>query len=90
VSAHPTPGPWRVVVDLVHNEPHRFRIASEEKMNIATVPVLDDQDLANARLISATPDMLQALEAILDVGLSEETFAMGFKAVAKARNQGEG
>jgi hypothetical protein len=88
MSARHTPGPWTVVVALIHSEPSRFQIQAGAT-HIATIPALDAAAAANARLISAAPDMLTALEAILDVGLSERTFALGFKTLAKARDQGE-
>lgn len=67
MSAH-TPGPWAVqltdgVADMVH--------ASAEHNNFGTIVDLDgsefdyDMSLANARLIAAAPELLEALKRSL-------------------------
>jgi len=57
-----TPGPW------YHSDPRTGRICiASKQMQIAVIPYLDDEAEANAALITAAPDLLQALNALLNV-----------------------
>jgi hypothetical protein len=61
VSKH-TPGPWA----SVHDADGDYLIMSPESGRFIAVTYTDaEQDEANARLIAAAPEMLEALERIL-------------------------
>lgn len=59
MNAKHTPGPW------ISRQPEkwcgRYRVETPAGIEIAAVP----QDEANARLIAAAPELLDALEAII-------------------------
>ena len=61
-SAH-TPGPWTILP----NTPHFVRAMhpAEGMQPVATVHHFDGELSANARLIAAAPELLEALEAVL-------------------------
>lgn len=68
-----TPGPWKVNNVFIENEPNRF-IVSQNKWggnNIADCGLSGDGSWdvneANAHLIAAAPEMLEALKGVLDV-----------------------
>lgn len=70
---HHTPGPWKVEADQekAHLHPcylHRFVTAGDEDSNtweiVARMPDAPNQE-ANARLIAAAPELLEALENTL-------------------------
>lgn len=65
-KAH-TPGPWIYYADLPSNEPnwHIVTTANKQRLlaNIHIEPG-NEMDEANARLIAAAPDMLEALEKV--------------------------
>jgi hypothetical protein len=70
-----TPYPWFVVEmqPRKHSTASRYLIQSGEA-NICTLDVAGREpgrDEANARLIAAAPDLLEALQAFLDVAPSE-------------------
>lgn len=62
-----TPGPWRTAPVAINS----IDIFNEEEEFIAAIPANNEEDLltelewANARLIAAAPDLLEALEHIL-------------------------
>ncbi len=47
----------------------------------------DDENEANARLIAAAPELLEALQAIIDTGLSTSKITAAKKAIAKATGE---
>ena len=55
-----TPGPWKVVFITAGKELHYF-IAPNEHASVA-----EADNMADARLIAAAPDLLVALHAMLD------------------------
>lgn len=63
MNAH-TPGPWNV---LPWFSPSGAEITTVQALNrtVADCPGEDETAKANARLISAAPDLLKALEALL-------------------------
>lgn len=73
-TAPHTPGPWRIEQPNDYT-PHIW-ITAEGNPSIAKIETCDyddglgerltDQDQTNARLISAAPEMLEALETIAD------------------------
>lgn len=83
VNTH-TPGPWAVDVSL----PGIVEIRDSEKRMLATVyapdylnhPVTDEEAEANARLIALAPELLEALEEMVEsfwsecIGCVRETF----------------
>jgi hypothetical protein len=59
-----TPGPWRMVeCPEIHDEGNAYEIEVDGQ-TIAHIYASEDMD-ANARLVSAAPDMLEALKAAL-------------------------
>jgi len=82
-----TPGPWRAKGHCIETEEYSFNwVASVQTSN---VPEWE----ANARLIAAAPELLDALQSILDIepsGLSNEErqlYALARAAIAKATGQ---
>jgi len=68
MSAH-TLGPWIAADVFVNNSPNRL-ILRQAKYGGDVVADLGDTDhanMANARLIAAAPDLLEALQDLLDV-----------------------
>ena len=63
MSGKHTPGPWRLVADATMSS--NLRVTSNARPHIAKVyarsPALDPECEANARLISAAPDLVEAL-----------------------------
>ena len=57
MSKH-TPGPWKTT----HSEVNGYRVSDSTGWGVAVV-LKDTNDEANARLIAAAPQMLEALEA---------------------------
>jgi hypothetical protein len=69
-----TPGPWDIVQDAPLNPRARFNIGSRGPGGLATYVctiktekhlALDGNEEANARLIAAAPDLLEALRGLL-------------------------
>jgi hypothetical protein len=78
-----TPGPWKLFEEHlgIHFGPHQGGIHLHKDT---------PNSLANARLIAAAPDLLFALEIILDCErnkLDSASWYLGKEAVAKARGQ---
>lgn len=66
-----TPGPWVVKPDLDENGLGSFGICKDGDSTLAVTcgrvtPRLIEKARANAQLIAAAPDLLQALEYLLD------------------------
>ena len=57
-----TPGPWH----LVHHRPNLFKVETNRTVICDTFGGLSGETMANARLISAAPELLRALEWIVD------------------------
>jgi len=77
-----TPGPWSI------DKEERWVIHEPEgKSGTLVVPEIyldDDEAIANARLIAAAPELLEALECLLKAG-HDDVRAMALAAIAKAR-----
>jgi len=56
-----TPGPWKIVKKGVFN----IRFVGADGFGIADTTEVDEREKANARLIAAAPDMLEALKYIV-------------------------
>lgn len=71
MSKH-TPGPWKVLRPTgdIGGQDHNWHVTDAEDTFVAHVfgfnHAIDDQSEANARLIAAAPQMLEALEACAD------------------------
>ncbi len=85
-----TRGPWEVVdydVDHPICGPCFCIQTTEDSPDYAHIAFSFDDAPANARLIAAAPDLLNALADILDhecQNLSDERYRRGYEAVAKA------
>lgn len=69
-----TPGPWTIVQDSPHNRTVRYSIGARLPTDMATYVctikqpaglITDGRHDANARLIAAAPDLLEALKALM-------------------------
>ena len=80
-----TPGPW-----TVHGQwQASVRMPNGEGFHVCSDPRhASDESKANARLIAAAPDMLAALEEIMDSGCDCDGCIMAGNVVAKARGEG--
>jgi len=78
MSSH-TPGPWKIEYDELTEEWFVYW-----KRGYASVGGFGN--LNNARLIAAAPEMLEALENILNTGLPRNRYKAE-KAVAKAKGE---
>lgn len=62
-----TPGPWKAIDAIVNNAPNRA-IVQQNKWGgevVSDCGVSDDRTTANARLISAAPDLLESLRGMV-------------------------
>lgn len=100
-----TPGPWEIVQDAPENPKARFQIGHRVSPTSATyvctirtekILTLDGNHAANARLIAAAPELLAALEEMLDVldrnnvpapAYLRKSEAQARAAIAKAKGQ---
>lgn len=74
-----TPGPWAVVSDHDWHSGQQYGVKD-------VVPLNHTITEANANLIAAAPDLLEALEAVLSVAdRATDEFDMARKAIACAR-----
>ena len=64
MSAEHTPGPWVVYDDSNNGKTNRIEIAALGKTVARIYHSVPEEDLPNARLIAAAPDLLEALEAV--------------------------
>ena len=88
-----TPGPWHAPLNtgcttglVWAEEPHGGIVAT---VPLAGLPLPDSAQLtANARLIAAAPEMLAALERLIDV-VGEEDVASIEAVIAKAKGESE-
>lgn len=58
-----TPGPWTAVPRSINPNYPEIKVENVDGLRVANVGQLKEQQ-ANARLIAAAPDMLEALKAI--------------------------
>jgi hypothetical protein len=89
MSKH-TLGPWFLKKDIdTSDEWNAYDVMTSDKWAIAGINKLRDEYKANARLIAAAPDLLEALcDMVSDRDcLSEGTIAFAKKATAKARGE---
>lgn len=85
-----TPGPWSVAPGKNDMEPVIIQGDPGDPWFIATLHDMEKQTQANARLIAAAPDLLEALEAVLFAGWCGESSPITDnvrRVIAKARGQ---
>lgn len=86
-----TPGPWRVVVDDSASQVTGFPcIEADNYQVVGTEGMYDDieTDFANAHLIAAAPDLLEALKNLLADNLMETPSTIAaYAAIAKAEGR---
>lgn len=62
-----TPGPWRLTESILEDGRPFFSIAGADRVDLGYLSLRSAEELtANARLIAAAPDLLEALEAVID------------------------
>jgi hypothetical protein len=85
-NAKHTPGPWNQApyspTDVVANGDTMVAMAREGLNGIER-----DKAIANARLIAAAPDLLDALERIAELSYDSEATRVAREAIAKARGE---
>jgi hypothetical protein len=82
-----TPGPWSVV-----ETKGGARIVDDADYTVAKIPwelhdIFDPTSTADALLIAAAPDMLSALEAVIEESKSPYLRARARAAIAKAKGE---
>ena len=88
-----TPGPWKLSEDP---ETFKNKIFGADNYNVLGPNRLSSEVEANARLIAAAPDLLEALEELISYRAVEQlreygnypVFAKVDAAIAKARGEG--
>ena len=91
-----TAGPWHIGVRQPNSDKFVYGPAGEEIADCDRLTNFPDNNLANARLIAAAPDLLHTLQSIVDAKAVEYDFDYEFlidniklaasKAIAKALN----
>ena len=94
MTAKHTPGPWTIKGPSAPNRPKTdggdYAIIADGKIIAEAIYQTDETDfqpvIANARLIAAAPDLLEALKLFVerDCSITTEEFKMGRIAIAKA------
>lgn len=83
-----TPGPWIVRADQ-RREHKLYVVDSEERIQCEMFNTVSDSK-ANAQLIAAAPELLSALEALINAGYTEDRYEAMQKAnsaIKKAKGQ---
>lgn len=79
-----TPAPW--VTEQPERKGYVWVSSSDgSRANLATVWRADGNAMANARLMAAAPDLLEALQSLVDMDVSYQRGPMVEEAVNKAR-----
>jgi hypothetical protein len=84
-----TPGPWKFYDDSNDGKTHRIEIVAIGKTVARIYHSVPEEDLPNALLISAAPDLYEALKEIIDtewIG-GKGGFVKARAALAKARGE---
>ena len=89
MSAEHTPGPWVVYDDSNNGKTNRIEIAARGKTVARIYHSVPEEDLPNARLIAAAPDLLEALQYMVNAcpaidPSGEDAHAHARAAIAKA------
>lgn len=72
MSKH-TPGPWKFYDDSNDGKTNRIEIVAIGKTVARIYNSVPEEDLPNARLIAAAPDMLATLQTILNISLMDNS-----------------
>ncbi len=88
MKATHTPGPWIVRChDMVYDANNRL-VADCENLDKSKRPAPPvESDMANARLIAAAPELLQALEDVIDLLALSGHDKKARAAISKARGE---
>lgn len=86
MSKH-TPGPWAVYDDSNDGKTNRIEIAALGKTVARIYHSVPEEDLPNARLIAAAPELLEACQTFAEWLRREEE---GFVAAGRSRDTPEG
>jgi hypothetical protein len=87
MSTQHTPGPWKFG-SISNGDFYKRNIAGADGYHVALTSSRDDAEVdANARLIAAAPELLEALQAIIDTGLSTSKIGAAKIAIAKATGE---
>lgn len=101
MSGKYTPGPWRIEPDfqgfIIVGRPKwgAIRCGVEGEWDVAEIDTDGEDDEANAHLIAAAPELLEALEGLLDLSSEsgEIDRRLAFKdaraAIAKAKGEAQ-
>jgi hypothetical protein len=89
MSAEYTPGPWVFYDDSNDGKTNRIEIAARGKTVARIYHSVPEEDLPNARLIVAAPDLLEALQYMVNAcpaidPSGEDAHAHARAAIAKA------
>jgi hypothetical protein len=89
MSAEYTPGPWVFYDDSNDGKTKRIEIAARGKTVARIYHSVPEEDLPNARLIAAAPDLLEALQYMVNAcpaidPSGEDAHAHSRAAIAKA------
>lgn len=95
MSAKHTPGPWIFDGDYIWSEPAKCYVADPQTEDMLIGQACAKQDIykqiqANARLIAAAPDLLDALQVLLNATMHKNHPAesdMAIAAIAKAKGK---
>jgi hypothetical protein len=77
-----TPGPWRW--SCLVNEPLNTALLSDGAADLVFESSISPSD-SDARLIAAAPELLEALEGLVDNTEAEANWAKAFSAIKKAK-----
>ena len=93
-----TPGPWGAEIDRVYGYPKKLTpniiinpviLGRAVNVTLAKIPRGNGESYANARLISAAPELLAALRAVISVADRQTyEFDLAHAAIAKAEGVG--
>jgi hypothetical protein len=87
-----TPGPWHFYDDSNDGKTNRIEITALGKTIAHIYHSVPEEDLPNARLISAAPDLLEALHSLLlwnaQPSDDDAAFEAAHAAIAKAEGKG--
>ena len=86
-NAKHTPGPWSLYDDSNDGKTNRIEIVAIGKTIAHIYHSVKEEDLPNARMIAAAPELLAALERIAELSYDSEATRVAREAIAKARGE---
>lgn len=78
-----TPGPWH----LVSHRPNLVKVETARVVICDAFGGLNDETMANARLIASAPDLLAALERLVHPMADDDDLDYAREVIAKAKGQ---